>query len=68
MIEQILKEYNLDLENSWMIGDKQSDIELAYNSNIAQTIAIGDRVIENANYYFRTVSDCYAFFSSISPI
>jgi len=66
MVDRILSEYDIDLENSWMIGDKQSDIELAHNAKIAHTIAIGDRVIEGYNYHFETISKCYAFFISSS--
>ncbi|NEW61571.1 HAD family hydrolase [Sulfurovum sp. bin170] len=63
MIEQVLKSYSIDLEKSWMIGDKQSDIDLAHNAKIGHTIAIGDSVIENSNYHFKTISECYAFLS-----
>jgi len=62
MIDEILQEYNIDLKSSWMIGDKQSDIDLAHNANIGKTIAIGDRVIERSNYHFKTISECYNFF------
>ena len=64
MINRILSEYDIDLKNSWMIGDKQSDIDLAHNAKIGHTIAIGDRVIENRDYHFKTISKCYAFFTS----
>ncbi|SFV51938.1 D-glycero-D-manno-heptose 1,7-bisphosphate phosphatase [hydrothermal vent metagenome] len=64
MIEQILESYDIDLKNSWMIGDKQSDINLAHNAKIGHTIAIGDRVIERSNYHFKSISECYVFFSS----
>jgi D-glycero-D-manno-heptose 1,7-bisphosphate phosphatase len=64
MVDRIIMEYNIDLENSWMIGDKQSDIDLAHNAKIGHTIAIGDRVIEHSDYHFETISECYDFFSS----
>ena len=63
MIEQILEIYDIDLESSWLIGDKQSDIDLAHNAKISKTIAIGDRVIEHSNYHFKTISECYTFLS-----
>ncbi len=66
MIEEILKEYDIDLNNSWMIGDKQSDIDLAHNAKITHTIAIGERVIENVNHHFKTISQCYDFFKADS--
>jgi len=61
MVEKICSSYEIDLVNSWLIGDKQSDIDLAKNSNIKQTIAIGERKIENATYAFKTILECKQF-------
>ena len=62
MVDEILKEYQIALENSWLIGDKQSDIDLAHNAKIAHTIAIGEREIENATYGFKSIMACKTFF------
>ena len=40
MIQQSLNDFNIDLENSWLIGDKKSDIETAINANISNKILI----------------------------
>ncbi len=40
MIENILKNHDIDLENSWLIGDKSSDIECANNAKIGNTIQV----------------------------
>ncbi len=40
MINNILKNYKIDLENSWLIGDKISDIKCAKNANIKNTIQV----------------------------
>ena len=40
MIENILKNHSLDLKNSWLIGDKSSDIKCAYNAKIGNTIQV----------------------------
>ncbi len=40
MIDNILKNYQIDLENSWLIGDKSSDIQCAKNANIKNTIQV----------------------------
>jgi len=40
MIDNILKNNNIDLENSWLIGDKQSDILCAKNAGIKNTIQV----------------------------
>ena len=66
MIEDILKNYNIDLKNSYMIGDKQSDIDLAHNAKIGHSIAIGERVMVNRDHHFKSITECYAFFSSSS--
>jgi len=61
MIETIMANHHVDLENSWLIGDKQSDIDLADNSKISHTIAIGERMINNANYRFKTILEAKRF-------
>lgn len=40
MIENITKNFEIELENSWLIGDKQSDIECAFNGKIKNTIQV----------------------------
>ena len=45
MIENILKNYNVDLSNSWLIGDKLSDIECAKKAGIKKTIRIDNQII-----------------------
>ena len=32
--------YDIDMNNSWMIGDKEADIEAAYNAGISKTILV----------------------------
>ena len=61
MIQDTAKKYHIDLSSSWMIGDKQSDIDFAHHAKIAHTIAIGEGQIENATYFFPTISDCTHF-------
>ena len=38
MIQQSLNDFDIDLENSWLIGDKKSHIETAINANISNKI------------------------------
>jgi D-glycero-D-manno-heptose 1,7-bisphosphate phosphatase len=40
MIDNILKNFDIDLNNSWLIGDKKSDIQCAINSGIKNTIQV----------------------------
>ena len=61
MIEQTLKQYSIDLEHSWMIGDKQSDIDLATNAGIGFSIAIGSKNIKHTDYAFKTIRECKSY-------
>ncbi len=40
MIDNILKNHKINLEKSWLIGDKESDILCAKNSGIKNTIQV----------------------------
>ena len=40
MIEKIAQNFQIDFENSWIIGDKESDIECGINSGIRNTIQV----------------------------
>ena len=40
MIQNILQNYDIDMEQSWLIGDKNSDILCAKNANINNTIQV----------------------------
>ncbi len=42
MIQQSLNDFDIDLTNSWLIGDKTSDIETAMNANIPNRILISN--------------------------
>ena len=61
MIEDIIEHYDINLNESWMIGDKQSDIDFAQNAKIKHTIAIGKRKIEKAEYIFTSITECTHF-------
>ena len=61
MVDRTSSTYNIDLENSWLIGDKQSDIDLAKNSMIKNSIAMGERIIENSTFTFKTILECKLF-------
>jgi len=61
MIDAILERYEIDLNASWMIGDKQSDIDLAHHAGIGKSIAIGERHIEGATLSFPSILECKRF-------
>ena len=64
MIENILTHYHIDLDNSWMIGDKQSDIDLAHNAHIGSSIAIGDKQFQHCDHHFASIQACTEYFQN----
>jgi len=68
MIESAKEDFNIDLKNSIMVGDKQSDINLAKNAGIGVSVAIGDRDIKDATYKFKTVNEFSEFLLFKTPI
>ena len=61
MIQQSLNDFNIDLENSWLIGDKTSDIETAINANIPNRILISNtksnlEIAHTANNLLETIN------------
>jgi len=40
MIKQAASEHSIDLANSWIIGDKKSDIETGFNAGIATALVL----------------------------
>ncbi len=64
MIEQVLEDHPIDLANSWLIGDKQSDIDLAINASIGSSIYIGNKDIKNPTYNFKSILECKEFLNS----
>ncbi|CAA6808621.1 MAG: D-glycero-D-manno-heptose 1,7-bisphosphate phosphatase (EC [uncultured Sulfurovum sp.] len=61
MVDAILSQEKIDLKNSWLIGDKQSDIDLGINSKIGKRIAVGANGIKGATYTFKTILECKLF-------
>ncbi len=43
MIENACKDFDIDLDNSWLIGDKITDIQTAINANIKNYILIDSK-------------------------
>lgn len=49
MILQANNKYNIDLKNSWLIGDKISDVEAGINAGIKNTILITNEYYKETN-------------------
>jgi len=62
MIKKAAKTYDIDLGHSWMIGDKESDIQLAHNAGIGRCIYIGEHVPEGSTIAFPSVEACTSYF------
>ncbi len=57
MFEKALKEFGIDMKNSWMIGDKSSDMEAAINANIPNTILVNTLTCKEAKFCVKTILD-----------
>ncbi len=62
MFLQAHKEHHIDLKNSWMIGDKESDIEAANAAGITQTIRLAapntkEKITSKASYVLGTIKE-----------
>lgn len=62
MIQNISKNYEIDFDNSWLIGDKSSDIKCAFNAGIKNTIQVksGHEFSEKdslANFVCNSIAD-----------
>lgn len=49
LIEEAVKKYNIDLSKSYIIGDKDSDIELGYNCNCKTIFISNNNYVNNLN-------------------
>ena len=50
MILQSLNDFEINLNNSWLIGDKISDIECAKNGNIPNRILINENIVDSKDF------------------
>jgi len=62
MIKDAQKLFDIDLSNSWLIGDKASDIQTAINAQIPNTIQvcsghIFDTTTSKAKYILKSIKD-----------
>lgn len=57
MFESAQKEFDIDMQNSWMIGDKPSDIKAGKNAGIKNTILVDTLTCRDAKYNVKTILD-----------
>ncbi len=59
MIQDAIKEFNLNSKNSWMIGDKLSDMEAAKNAGVKNSILISaqNKKKSSAKYIVKSLYD-----------
>ncbi|WP_394747368.1 D-glycero-beta-D-manno-heptose 1,7-bisphosphate 7-phosphatase [Spongiimicrobium salis] len=63
MLEEADKKYKIDKKNSWMIGDKESDISAANTFGISNTI-----LIKNDRTFLKQKSDAQFILPSLNEI
>ena len=69
MIDAILKNFNIDLEHSWLIGDKDADIQCAKNAHIKNTIQVKsghkfDETKSQADFVCESIVECFEVVSN----
>ena len=57
MFEKAKKEFDVDMQNSWMIGDKPSDIQAGKNASIPNTIFVNSFTCKDASYSVKSILD-----------
>ena len=57
MFERAKKEFGIDMQNSWMIGDKLSDIEAGKNAGILNTVFINNHICKESSYSVKSILD-----------
>ena len=57
LFDEAIKKFDIDATHSWMIGDKQSDIDAGHNARITQTIFINNSIYKQAKYSVQTILD-----------
>lgn len=57
MFEKAFKDFDIDTKNSWMIGDKPSDIQAGKNAGIPNTVFISKAKCKEAKYSVKTLFD-----------
>lgn len=57
MFEQAKLDFEIDMKNSWMIGDKTSDIEAGINAGIENTIFVNNSTCKDAKYSVNSILD-----------
>ena len=63
MLLEAQNKYNIDMNNSWLIGDKEDDIIAANNAGINNTILVrsGHKInngISNAKHILNSIGEC----------
>lgn len=58
MFKKAQEEFDIDMKNSWMIGDKPSDIQAGYNAGISNTIFVNKTTTcKDASYSVNSILD-----------
>lgn len=55
MLQDAIKEFDIDVKKSWMIGDKLSDIEAGKNAHIDNTIFVNSAAYTEAKHNVKSI-------------
>lgn len=69
MIDEAKKLFKIDFKNSWLIGDKDSDIQTAINANIKNSVQVRsghkfDEDLSKADYIIDSIKDIRSIIKS----
>ncbi|MEN7548409.1 HAD family hydrolase [Rapidithrix thailandica] len=48
LLEKAQAKFDIDMENSWMVGDKERDLEAAQKAGVTNLVFIGEEMPENS--------------------
>jgi D-glycero-D-manno-heptose 1,7-bisphosphate phosphatase len=57
MLLKAKDEFDIDMANSWMVGDKVSDIEAASSAGVGNTIFVGNKEVPKATICVKSILD-----------
>ncbi len=66
MLLRAAEDHNLDLAASWMVGDRERDIQAAINAGVGHTLLVGDEEDQTqADHHLLSINELPAFMKTI---
>lgn len=64
MLEKAIYKWNINIEESWMIGDSKRDIDASYKLNI-KSVKVGDSIYAKAEQSFESPDQALKFINNL---